>query len=709
MIKSKLFIKILIIFTIPILAILGYNSYTYYENSKAVDEVEEYKKNITYITYIKNLYNLLEDERKFILSSDIKKEHEENIFENTDLLFIEFSELINKLSLKNSIDKLDINLDNIKKLREEYLKDNLNIFTLNEITNTYQFEKEKLLNAFFQAKQFQFTNDTKLDISSIISFLNQNNNIFYTKNLISNLIELSKNEFASFERDVYSKRTSSLIFLIISIFTLISILFVLKIIIQKEESNFNKIKNYKEIYEILSKTNKFLTKTYDDKALYQNICEILAQNDNLKFAFIYDNQNKNIFANSTTLKEKILSQMEQYKDENHDNLVSKTIKWQANIVINSFEDKNLSVFYDESKKLNINSMATFPIKKFDQIDGVLIVYSKVKNFFDKEIEGLFEKLVIDITHCLEKIKYEKDRLEKEDELRLSSYSFDVAEPMIITDTKGNIVKVNQSFCSIMGYEKDEVLGKNPRMFKTAHQDIKFIENMWNNIRIDGFWTGELYNKKANDEIIPLKATINAIKNSKGVTTHYLGQYFDIGKIKDKEKILEYQATHDNLTGLPNRLLLFDRIEHAVKKAIRHKIIGGLIFIDLDNFKEINDMHGHDIGDVLLINVAKKMQECLRDEDTVSRVGGDEFVILLDNVGNTKDDARRNIIYLSKKIQDALDSIKEIEGHKNIATASIGITLFSDDSVSIKDLIKQADTAMYEAKRMGKNAIEFFDN
>jgi len=354
-------------------------------------------------------------------------------------------------------------------------------------------------------------------------------------------------------------------------------------------------------------------------------------------------------------------------------------------------------------------MATFPIKKFDKVVGVMIIYSTKVDFFDKEVEVLFDKLVNDINHCLEKIDYEEQRLAQEDDLRLSSYSFDVAEPMLITDIQGRIVRVNQAFCSIMGYTKDELIGQNPKIFKTPHQDQKFIEDLWNSLKIDGYWTGELYNKKSNDEIIPLKGTITAIKDKNGKNTHYLGQYFDIGKIKDKEKILEYQATHDNLTGLPNRLLLIDRIEQAIKKVTRHKIIGGLIFIDLDNFKLINDTLGHDIGDALLITVAKKMKDSIRDEDTVSRVGGDEFVILLDNLGSTKDDARRNIKYLASKIKNSLNSIEYIEGHKNISTPSIGITLFSDDSVSVKDLIKQADTAMYEAKKQGKNTIELFED
>lgn len=224
----------------------------------------------------------------------------------------------------------------------------------------------------------------------------------------------------------------------------------------------------------------------------------------------------------------------------------------------------------------------------------------------------------------------------------------------------------------------------------------------------GYWIGEVYNKKANDEIVPLRSTITAIKDNSGKITHFLGQYVDIAEQKDKEKVLEYQATHDNLTGLPNRLLLLDRIEHAITRVVRHKLVGGLIFIDLDNFKVVNDTLGHDIGDALLIMVAKKIKEVIREEDTIARIGGDEFIVLLDNIGNNKLDAKVNITNLAEKIKDTLNAIKYIEGHINVSTPSIGVTLFSDASVSVKDIIKQADTAMYVAKKQGKNSIEFFD-
>ncbi|WNL12003.1 sensor domain-containing diguanylate cyclase [Aliarcobacter cryaerophilus] len=406
-------------------------------------------------------------------------------------------------------------------------------------------------------------------------------------------------------------------------------------------------------------------------------------------------------------KDIIIKHADKFADFSQENIISKTIKRESNIVINDFKAENVSVFYNKANELHINSMATFPIKKFNKVVAVLILYSNELDFFDSEAEILFDKLVLDITNCLEKIDYEDRRMKQDNELKLSSYAFDSSSPMLITDDKNIIIKVNQAFCKILSYSKDELLGQNPRIFKTAHQDKALIDKLWNDLKINGTWTGDLYNRKSNGEIIALRATISVIRDENDNITNYLAHYMDISEQKDKEKILEYQATHDNLTGLPNRLLLTDRIERAITKTVRHNIFGGLIFIDLDNFKEVNDTLGHDIGDVLLITVAKKLKECVREEDTVSRIGGDEFIVLLDNLGNNIADARRNINFLAEKIKDALNSITHIQGHVNVSTPSIGITLFSDSSVSVQDIIKQADTAMYSAKKQGKNTIEFF--
>jgi diguanylate cyclase (GGDEF)-like protein/PAS domain S-box-containing protein len=707
--KNRLFFKLISIFTLPVVLILLYGAFLVYQKNEAVKEIQILEDNAVFIKNIKELIFALDKEENIVIKYFINKNSELNLkkeYKDSEEAYKNLMETINILNLNQKVETLDYNLNRVKEIRNGI--DNETI-ELSNIYEAYNSTKRDILSSIFFSKHFKYASSSNLDMSKIIEFLTFNENTKYLKELISTLNEAVEKETHSAKHEIIKDKNISILFFIILLITMSSLFFVLRAIVTKEQDSYLKIKRYKEIYEILSKTNKFLTKTYDKESLYPNICEILSQNEDLKFAFFYDVEDKQIFAQEGSFKDTILSQATNYKDISHENLVSKTVKWQSNIVINSFDDKNLSVFYSKSNDLNINSMATFPVKKFDKVVAVMIIYSTKIGFFDKEVELLFDKLVNDISHCLEKIKYEELRVVQEDDLRLSSYSFDVAEPMLITDTKGIIVRVNQAFCSIMGYSKEELLGQNPRIFKTPHQNFKFIEDMWNSMRINGFWSGELYNKKANDEIIPLKATINAIKNKDGKATHYLGQYVDIGKIKDKEKVLEYQATHDSLTGLPNRLLLTDRIEQAIRKVSRHKIIAGLIFIDLDNFKVVNDTLGHDIGDILLINAAKKMKECIREEDTVSRVGGDEFVVLLDNLGSTKEDARRNIIYLATKIKDALNSIKEIEGHINVSTPSIGITLFNDDSVSVKDLIKQADTAMYEAKKQGKNSIELFED
>ena len=534
-----------------------------------------------------------------------------------------------------------------------------------------------------------------------------NENLENFNNIFNALISSIEQSAKKYEDKILEDRNKSLIFLFVCFSTLISLLFVLRNIIFNEQKSFMIVQKHKDIYELLNQANKFLLKLFDKKRLYSNICELLSENENIRFCFIYDYVDDDITAQDGELKQRVITQIGNYHDKNQNNIVSKTMKWETSIIINNFEQKNISIFYDDAKKLNINSMASFPIKKFNTIVGTLVLYSNELNFFDQEVEILFDKLVNDITHCLEKMEYEEIRIKQEDELRLSSYAFESSEPMIITNNTGDIIKVNQAFCTAMGYAKEEILGKNPRIFKSGHQDTKFGDELWNSLKVQGFWSGEVYNKKANNEIIPLRATITAIKDKEGRITHFLGQYIDIGEQKDKEKVLEYQATHDNLTGLPNRLLLLDRIEHAITKVVRHKIVGGLIFIDLDNFKEVNDTLGHDIGDALLIMVAKKIKEVVRDEDTIARIGGDEFIVLIDNIGNNKDVAKTNISNLAIKIKDALNSITTIEGHINVSTPSIGITLFNDSSVSVKDIIKQADTAMYVAKKQGKNAIEFF--
>ncbi len=800
MLKNTLFLKIIIIFTLPALGILYFSSVLVLEKVELTKEIDDTYDNLTYLKSVEKLISNFEEERDlsvkyFLLRNEfpqLEKQQNETTKSYNNLINI-----VKNLNLESKFNQFKIDIKKIDDFRNKI--DNFSI-SIDEVFEGYNAINRVLLNSLSLMKPIKFAIEFNTDLSNVVDFLNfkeasyieksiikiyleekklddklydiflrnysiqeinkdsfynvhslsslqnfnikfnedylnkifilrnniknkieknsdfkfedweyiSNENIDYLSNIYNNLIYSIEKTAMKYEDDIIVERNKSLIFLFVCFSTLISLLFVLRNIIFNEQKSFYKVQKHKEIYELLNQANKFLLKTFDKKRLYSNICELLLENENLQFCFIYDLSDKEIIANEGKLKDKIITQMDKYHDKTKDNIISKTIKWETNIIINNFKEKNISVFYENADELNINSMATFPIKKFNQIVGTLVIYSNELNFFDQEVEILFDKLVNDVTHCLEKIEYEEIRVKQEDELRLSSYAFESREPMIITNNAGEIIKVNQAFCTTMGYAREEILGKNPRIFKSGHQNSKFGDELWNSLRIQGFWSGEVYNRKANDEIIPLRSTITAIKDKDGKITHFLGQYIDIGEQKDKEKVLEYQATHDNLTGLPNRLLLLDRIEHAITKVVRHKIVGGLIFIDLDNFKEVNDTLGHDIGDALLIMVAKKIAEVIRDEDTIARIGGDEFIVLIDNIGNNKIDAKTNITNLAEKIKNVLNGITHIEGHINVSTPSIGITLFSDSSVSVKDIIKQADTAMYVAKKQGKNAIEFFD-
>lgn len=290
----------------------------------------------------------------------------------------------------------------------------------------------------------------------------------------------------------------------------------------------------------------------------------------------------------------------------------------------------------------------------------------------------------------------------EEKLRMADKVFEnTTEAVAITDSHGIIQSVNPAFTALTGYTKKEAIGKNMSILKSGRHDEEFYKNMWRTIYEKGFWQGEIWNRRKNGEIFPEYLTIDAIKDDEGNITHFSSIFTDIAERKRHQEKMEHHAYHDALTDLPNRMLLNDRLTVALSHAHRNKKTFAVMFLDLDNFKIINDTLGHDIGDQLLQEVAKRLKNCVREDDTVSRHGGDEFVLALPNINN------EGACKVAQKIIDTLPKPVEISGHKLCITTSIGISMYPSDGGNPETLVKNADIAMYRAKEQGKNQYHKF--
>lgn len=290
----------------------------------------------------------------------------------------------------------------------------------------------------------------------------------------------------------------------------------------------------------------------------------------------------------------------------------------------------------------------------------------------------------------------------EAELQLAARVFEHAgEAIMVTDADNRIVKVNPAFSLITGFTAEEVLGETPARFKSGRHDAAFYRAMWQSLAETGAWEGEIWDRRRDGVVYPKWLTVSAIRDHQGEVRHYVALFTDISERKRSEERIRHLAEHDALTGLPNRSLLQDRLAQAIARAERSRGRLALLYIDLDRFKLINDSLGHPVGDALLQEVAHRLQSMVRASDTVSRLGGDEFLMLVDELEDVEDAAR-----VAQKILDVLALPCRVAGQELRITPSIGISLYPDDSTDMNVLIKNADIAMYQAKEGGRNAYQF---
>lgn len=351
--------------------------------------------------------------------------------------------------------------------------------------------------------------------------------------------------------------------------------------------------------------------------------------------------------------------------------------------------------HDEVGRLAL-SMRTMLARLFDS--------RKALQQLAHSLEEKVEERTADLATINRELQNEiSERLQVEESLRITSKFFENShEALVITDPKANIVDCNETFLTMNGYSRVECIGANCSMQKSDRHDSDFYRQMWQTLQDDGSWQGEIWNRRKDGGIYPQWLSISAVYNDGQQLTHYVGVATDITGRKESEQRMEQLAHYDHLTQLPNRLLFHDRLRHAIHQAERLKRSVGVMMIDLDGFKKVNDTLGHTVGDELLILVGQRLQRAVRKADTVARMGGDEFVAIFDDTHDAE-----NITLIADKIVASLATVFQIGGHDIFVSSSVGIALYPKDGEQVDTLLKHADIAMYYVKGAGKNSFRFF--
>ena len=348
--------------------------------------------------------------------------------------------------------------------------------------------------------------------------------------------------------------------------------------------------------------------------------------------------------------------------------------------------------------------------------GDIDSYFLEKRFIRKDGAVVHTELSIGCVRCLDgSVDYVlalladiTERKRAEQQLRIAATAFESQEGMLITDANSIILQVNQAFTNITGYTAEDVVGKKTSLLKSGHHDSAFYGEMWWRLSQYGVWQGEVWNRRKNGEVFPEWLTITAVKGGDGGVSNYVATLTDITLRKAAEDEIKHLAFYDPLTHLPNRRLLLDRLKQALASSARTKCEGALLFIDLDNFKTLNDTLGHDVGDLLLQQVGHRLSTCVREGDTVARLGGDEFVIMLEDLSPNRQDSASQAQAVGEKILTTLNQPYLLAGQPHHSTPSIGATLFDNHQNSVDELLKRGDLAMYQAKAAGRNTLRFYD-
>lgn len=471
--------------------------------------------------------------------------------------------------------------------------------------------------------------------------------------------------------------------------------------------------------------NDLIVRGTKEDILLNEICHIMANQVAFKLTWIGfinpQTQEIEVIA-SNNLKSKYLQKLRISSNASiseGQGATGQAIRSNQPVIFNDLlHEHNAARWWDIAREENIHASAAFPITRGGQVIGAMCLYSTQVNYFSEELISLIRGLIEDISYALENLERKKIQISQDHELRIAAAAFESQESFMVTDAQGLILRVNNGFTALTGYTANEVIGKNPRLLSSGRHSKEFYIEMWDSLKEQRFWQGEIWNRKKNGYIFPEWLCITAIANSAGEIVNYVATSNDISQRKSDEERIRQLAFYDELTKLPNRALLFQRLNLALNTSQRYRKYGALIFLDLDHFKILNDTLGHTLGDQLLLEVSKRLLSCVRNIDTVARLGGDEFIIILEHLGSDELPAAIQVNKVAEKIRSSIaecyllnidisdsETVSTIEYH---TSCSVGFVMFSGSDVGAEELLKYADLAMYHSKKMGRNHISSFE-
>ena len=487
-------------------------------------------------------------------------------------------------------------------------------------------------------------------------------------------------------------------------------------VLSKLREREDEVRFLNRIYSTLSQTNQLILRSKNECDLFHGVCQIAVQSGGMTLAWIgvedphtHLIEPAAVFGEHTDyLKGRNISSRPDIP-EGRGPTGTAFRENRASFIHNFHTDPRTVYLRARMPNLPWGSSGSIPIRRGGKPYAAFSFYDTRAHAFSEKVTSLLQEMANDIEQALTRMELEQKQARADEALRIAAIAFESQEGMIVCGVDGNMLRANESISRMTGYCMEELVGRKPQILFSDQQTPDFYERVWAQINQQGSWAGEVWCKRKDDQVFPVWLNISTVRDAQGAPTHFVVSITDITGRKQAEAQISRLAYYDPLTELPNRQLMMERLQQAILGSSRSGGRGAVLFLDLNNFKAINDTLGHEEGDKLLQEMARRLRTCVREVDTVARFGGDEFIVLLENLDDAPDRAALSAKKVADKLLKAISQPCVLQEKSFSCSASIGVALWQGNGATdIHELLKHADVAMYEAKKVDGSAVCFFD-